>query len=47
MNKNVFSLIVFIPLPPPVFYDLSSKLEFNVQYRVYDLEHTPLSMDYW
>ena len=29
------------------FYDLSTKLEFNCQYKVQGLNHTPLSMDYW
>ncbi|XP_076439227.1 cilia- and flagella-associated protein 337-like isoform X1 [Babylonia areolata] len=28
-------------------YDLSSKLEFNCQYKVQDLAFTPLCLDYW
>ncbi|XP_074661966.1 cilia- and flagella-associated protein 337-like isoform X2 [Tubulanus polymorphus] len=29
------------------FYDLSSKLDFNCQYKVIQLHGTPLCMDYW
>ena len=28
-------------------YDLSSKSEFNCQFRIQGLQHTPLCMDYW
>ncbi|KAK2183025.1 hypothetical protein NP493_327g03000 [Ridgeia piscesae] len=28
-------------------YDLSSKLEFNCQFKLKGLKHTPLSLDYW
>ena len=28
-------------------YDLSSKVEFSCQYKVQNLEFTPLSLDYW
>ena len=28
-------------------YDLSSKVEFSCQYKVQNLEYTPLSLDYW
>ncbi|KAK7096335.1 hypothetical protein V1264_005639 [Littorina saxatilis] len=28
-------------------YDLSSKVEFNCQYKVQDLSYTPLCLDYW
>lgn len=29
------------------FYDLSTKLEFNCQYKVQGLDYTPLCLDYW
>ncbi|XP_064645218.1 WD repeat-containing protein 49-like isoform X2 [Lineus longissimus] len=49
----------FIPLPninkialsftskEIAFYDLSTKLEFNCQYKVQGLDHIPLCLDYW
>ncbi|XP_041458844.1 WD repeat-containing protein 49-like isoform X1 [Lytechinus variegatus] len=45
--QNINKIALSFTSKEIVFYDLSSKLEFNVQYRVYGLEHTPLSMDHW
>eukprot|EP00057_Strongylocentrotus_purpuratus_P020337 XP_011674811.1 PREDICTED: WD repeat-containing protein on Y chromosome [Strongylocentrotus purpuratus] len=45
--QNINKIALSFTSKEIVFYDLSSKLEFNVQYRVFGLEHTPLSMDYW
>ncbi|XP_071492952.1 cilia- and flagella-associated protein 337-like [Diadema antillarum] len=45
--QNINKIALAFTSKEIVFYDLSSKLEFNVQYRVYGLEHTPLSMDHW
>jgi hypothetical protein len=28
-------------------YELSTKLDFNCQYRIYNLKSTPLCLDYW
>ncbi|XP_071788999.1 cilia- and flagella-associated protein 337-like isoform X2 [Asterias amurensis] len=45
--QNINKIALAFTSKEIIFYDLSSKLEFNCQYRVYGLEHTPLSMDYW
>ncbi len=29
------------------FYDMSSKLDFNCQYKIQGLNFTPLCLDYW
>ncbi|XP_022090760.1 WD repeat-containing protein 49-like isoform X1 [Acanthaster planci] len=45
--QNINKIALAFTSKEIIFYDLSSKLEFNCQYRVYGLEHTPLSMDHW
>ncbi|XP_071942088.1 cilia- and flagella-associated protein 337-like isoform X2 [Antedon mediterranea] len=45
--QNINKIALAFTSKEIAFYDLSSKLEFNCQYKVVGLEHTPLSMDYW
>ncbi|MBN3299728.1 WDR49 protein, partial [Amia calva] len=44
---NVNKIAVGFTSKEICFYDLLSKQEFSCQYKILDLEHTPLSMDYW
>ncbi|XP_033126562.1 WD repeat-containing protein 49-like isoform X2 [Anneissia japonica] len=45
--QNINKIALAFTSKEIAFYDLSSKLEFNCQYKVTGLEHTPLSLDYW
>ncbi|XP_039612883.1 WD repeat-containing protein 49-like [Polypterus senegalus] len=44
---NVNKIAVAFTSKEICFYDLLSKQEFSCQYKLQDLENTPLSMDYW
>ncbi|KAK7491119.1 hypothetical protein BaRGS_00017683, partial [Batillaria attramentaria] len=45
--QNVNKIALAFTSKEIAIYDLSSKLEFNCQYKVQDLSHTPLCLDYW
>ncbi|XP_076812547.1 cilia- and flagella-associated protein 337-like [Clavelina lepadiformis] len=44
---NVNKIAVSFTSKEIAFYDLSSKLDFNCQYKLQGLKSTPLCMDYW
>ncbi|XP_033884119.3 WD repeat-containing protein 49-like isoform X2 [Acipenser ruthenus] len=44
---NVNKIAVGFTSKEICFYDLLSKQEFSCQYKLQDLENTPISMDYW
>ncbi|XP_070547299.1 LOW QUALITY PROTEIN: cilia- and flagella-associated protein 337-like [Ptychodera flava] len=44
--QNINKIAISFTSKEIAIYDLSSKLEFNCQYKVYGLDHTPLCMDY-
>nr|XP_015216124.1 PREDICTED: WD repeat-containing protein 49 isoform X2 [Lepisosteus oculatus] len=44
---NVNKIAVGFTSKEICFYDLLSKQEFSCQYKIQDLEQTPISMDYW
>nr|XP_018668447.1 WD repeat-containing protein 49-like [Ciona intestinalis] len=44
---NVNKIAVSFTSKEIAFYDLSSKVDFNCQYKLQELTHTPLCMDYW
>lgn len=45
--QNIYKLALALTSKEIAIYDLSSKSEFNCQFRIQGLEHTPLCMDYW
>ncbi|XP_013414484.2 WD repeat-containing protein 49-like [Lingula anatina] len=46
--QNINKIALAFTSKEIAFYDMSSnKLEFNCQYKVQGLEHTPLCLDYW
>ncbi|XP_077981287.1 cilia- and flagella-associated protein 337-like isoform X2 [Glandiceps talaboti] len=45
--QNINKIAISFTSKEIAIYDLSSKLEFNCQYKVFGLDHTPLCMDYW
>ncbi|CAH1788695.1 unnamed protein product [Owenia fusiformis] len=45
--QNINKIALAFTSKEIAFYDLSSKLEFNCQYKVQGLDHTPLCLDYW
>uniref|UniRef100_A0AAY4DDV3 WD repeat domain 49 n=1 Tax=Denticeps clupeoides TaxID=299321 RepID=A0AAY4DDV3_9TELE len=44
---NVHKIAVAFSSKEVCFYDLLSKQEFNCQYKVQGLNHTPVCLDYW
>ncbi|XP_030621088.1 WD repeat-containing protein 49 [Chanos chanos] len=44
---NVYKIAVSFTSKEICFYDLLSKPEFNCQYKIQGLEHTPICLDYW
>ncbi|XP_068715125.1 cilia- and flagella-associated protein 337-like [Montipora foliosa] len=45
--QNIYKLALALTSKEIAIYDLSSKSEFNCQFRIQGLEHTPLCMNYW
>ncbi|XP_064596054.1 WD repeat-containing protein 49-like isoform X2 [Liolophura sinensis] len=45
--QNINKIALSFTSKEIAFYDLSTKLEFNCQYKVQGLEYTPLCLDYW
>ncbi|XP_067024528.1 cilia- and flagella-associated protein 337-like isoform X2 [Acropora muricata] len=45
--QNIYKVALALTSKEIAIYDLSSKSEFNCQFRIQGLEQTPLCMDYW
>ncbi|XP_025081449.1 WD repeat-containing protein 49-like isoform X2 [Pomacea canaliculata] len=45
--QNINKIALSFTSKEIAIYDLSSKLEFNCQYKIADLLYTPLCLDYW
>ncbi|XP_048251647.1 WD repeat-containing protein 49-like isoform X1 [Haliotis rufescens] len=45
--QNINKIALAFTSKEIAIYDLSSKIEFNCQYKVQDLPYTPLCLDYW
>ncbi|ELU05069.1 hypothetical protein CAPTEDRAFT_229382 [Capitella teleta] len=45
--QNINKIALAFTSKEIAIYDLSAKLEFNCQFKVQGMEHTPLSLEYW
>ncbi|XP_048581905.1 WD repeat-containing protein 49 isoform X2 [Nematostella vectensis] len=45
--QNLYKLAIALTSKEIAIYDLSSKSEFNCQFRIKNLDDTPLCLDYW
>ncbi|CAF0765559.1 unnamed protein product [Brachionus calyciflorus] len=45
--QNVNKVVLAFTTKEISIYELNTKLEFNCQYRIYNLKATPLCLDYW